>query len=363
MRLFALLAVTGTALLTVSNADAALVTYTSRAAFLAAITPTYDLTFDGLAPPGGYTIVQGQTLGGITFSNTSGSLGVIDPGYAPAYYQWGSAQSLLGYYYGDPTTGVLPVDTTAVGADVMVAEYLQGGIPYTLTAEVSLKDGSIHTLVVTTLSPPSRAFVGFTSDISIASIAFYTPDDSAIGLYPLPIVDNVVYQARTKCVTLQRGQLGAVADAHLASDKPGVNFGSSQSLTSGQLPAGSREALLRFDTSVIPSGKFVTTATATLSVLLNGGVPVNAHQATAPWSETAVTYGSFGGAFLPQIEATFPAASTTTADLTRLAQGWVDGTIANDGVLLESGGTTATVFASSEQAQALRPKLDVCYLP
>ena len=168
------------------------------------------------------------------------------------------------------------------------------------------------------------------------------------------------------CVTIQQGVLGGVMDAHIADDKPTKNWGTSQSMATGSVPPGARQALLQFDLSPIPLDATIVSATATLDVLLQGGAPVDAHRITAPWSDATLTYSSFGGAFLSQVDATFHAAwagETTQADLTTLVQAWVSGTIPNHGILLDRALGSATVFAASEGPAAQRPRLDVCYTP
>jgi hypothetical protein len=174
------------------------------------------------------------------------------------------------------------------------------------------------------------------------------------------------------CVTVQRGVSGEVEDALLASNWPATNWGSSQSLVSGSVPPGERQALLRFDLSAIPSDAIVLSAEATLNVLLYGGAPVRAHVVTAPWSEGAVTWDSFNGAYLPAVAATFPAAANafphppvpTSTDVAALVQAWLNGSVPNDGLLLERDLTGSTVFCSSEfTTPSERPKLSTCYVP
>ena len=169
------------------------------------------------------------------------------------------------------------------------------------------------------------------------------------------------------CVTIGRGLAGGAADALIStnSGKDGrvtANYGSSTALTAGGSPAGQRQGLLRFDLSPIPNGAIITSATATLHVLVGGGAPVRAHRVLAPWSEPTVTWASFAGAYAPAVDATFPGTSTASTNLSALVQGWVSGAIPNNGVLLERDLTGATVFASSEYAAAARPALKVCYV-
>lgn len=141
-----------------------------------------------------------------------------------------------------------------------------------------------------------------------------TPDHGSVqaGFQPSEAkVGTVAGQALVSapvCVSIQRGLSGIVEDALLNSGTGSdgsinKNYGSSCSLsTSSDSLGGQRQALLRFDLSSIPPGATITSAAATLNVLLGGGAPARAHRITAPWSESIVTWASFAGAFSPTVE-------------------------------------------------------------
>ena len=169
--------------------------------------------------------------------------------------------------------------------------------------------------------------------------------------------------ANPTCITIQRGGGGVVADALIGSHNLAKNFGKSGALSVGSAEVGLRQSLLRFDLAAVPAGATITSAAVTLDVLRYGGGAVRAHRITAPWSEASVTWTSFGGAFLPQVDATFPIGSPTSADLQALVQAWVSGSLPNHGILIERDLDGTTVFASSEESPAKRPRLDVCYTP
>ena len=126
-------------------------------------------------------------------------LAAIDPGYAPSYYDWGSGATAIGYYYADPIRATLPAGKNAVGADVMVVDYSNGGVAEQMFASITLLDTTTVTQSITTLPIPGRAFMGFTSDQAIVSIAFYTPDisgGSGPNYYPFSAIDNVVFSTQ-----------------------------------------------------------------------------------------------------------------------------------------------------------------------
>jgi hypothetical protein len=147
------------------------------------------------------------------------------------------------------------------------------------------------------------------------------------------------------------------------SDQPNSNVNSTSLTTT----AGSttRHSYLFWDLSSIPSGASVTSATASIYVNLGTGAGVNAHQVTASWGESTVTWASAPSA-LPAAYALSSAGPGTSAtvDLTSLAGAWVSGAAANHGIVIERDAVSGlTVFASSEDANvANRPSLQVCYL-
>jgi hypothetical protein len=173
------------------------------------------------------------------------------------------------------------------------------------------------------------------------------------------------------CVTLQRGTLGAVDDTTITANVTYPGWGGT---TPTFRAGGTYESLLRFDVSAIPAGAVVTSATLNLTTTttFSSGY-LSARYASAPWSEATTTYASFNqqaGKFLGSMT---PSSANTTQAMTIKAaavQGWRDGTIENDGLVLETLITARpdawkeTVFVSSDSPTvALRPALQVCYTP
>jgi hypothetical protein len=176
------------------------------------------------------------------------------------------------------------------------------------------------------------------------------------------------------CVTIQRGMAGAVSDAFLADggtgdDGPDRNYGDSLQLLAGAVKGTTRQSLLRFDLAPVPAGVVVTAATVTLVQAAGNPAPVTVrvHDVLAPWAEGIVTWNGFGGGFDPAVVTSFPSRTSPGAvsfDVTGLVKSWLNGSLANDGVLLERTGPSSTSFYSSEYATvASRPRLAVCYLP
>ncbi len=165
------------------------------------------------------------------------------------------------------------------------------------------------------------------------------------------------------CGALRRGTSN-VADTWIATNDPGTNNGASATLTIGGLPVG--QTLLEFDTSGIPSTATITKGFLRVSQTYAGNAPVDAHLITAPWSEGTTTFTSFGAAFDPT-----PFTGSVLGggpippvyfDVVSTLQAWVDGSVANHGVLLDQGLNGQRIFKSSEDASsASRPVIQYCY--
>ncbi len=170
------------------------------------------------------------------------------------------------------------------------------------------------------------------------------------------------------CFTLRRGGFGTVTDAPIALDKPANNFGAAVRGNTGYVGASYRRVLLSFDLSAIPAGAQVLSATATVCAATSSPSTVNVHQVLTPWSEATATWNAIGAAFSAAPVASFSSSSGSgtcgvSFDLTALAQAWVDGSAANDGLLLDQA-SAQTSYAMSEHAALLdRPALDICWLP
>ncbi len=130
------------------------------------------LDFEGIAPTGSF-VGYGTNpfvIGGVTFQASSPGTQafVVDPGYEPTFYDWGSG-ALLNFDYGAPNslTATLPAGTYGVGFDVMTFGPYAGIVSVEVSGAWGTASASLPTL-----NYPNRAFVGVISTDPISSILF-----------------------------------------------------------------------------------------------------------------------------------------------------------------------------------------------
>jgi hypothetical protein len=116
----------------------------------------------------------------------------------------------------------------------------------------------------------------------------------------------------------------------------------------------------------IPEGSVINAAVFSIYVTAgDDGDPIEVHRATAAWDETTVTWANFANSYDPAVIDTFPRhLGWQASDLTGLVQGWVDGSVTNQGILLRSDTIYLTRFVSSDSPDiAHRPQLEIWYTP
>ena len=159
-------------------------------------------------------------------------------------------------------------------------------------------------------------------------------------------------------------------DAWINDAAPTQNYANDTELSAYKTvsPASTRRALYRFDieNSGIPAGVTVVSAVAKIFVTNeNETGPVTVHRTTADWSEASVNWDSINSNFdslaLATIPSGSPAGQYVPVNITALVQGWVNGSTANQGIMLLSDIFLDTArFSSKEYGNtAQRPLLEV----
>lgn len=156
------------------------------------------------------------------------------------------------------------------------------------------------------------------------------------------------------------------ADTFVSSSAPAKNFGS-QPLLAVQSGTSS---YIRFNLSGLPAGATVTTATVRLFVdAVSQAGSFDVYEIDQPWSENSLTFNtapSLGVSASGGKPVTVSKSSLNQfvlADITPLVQGWLAGTVPNNGVAIAvAGGTGSFGFDSKEsEYTSHEPELEVTF--
>ena len=174
----------------------------------------------------------------------------------------------------------------------------------------------------------------------------------------------------TRCVTIERGINGDVKDSRIAVSSPDRNYGDLLTTTAGSVGGKERLALFKFELAGIPAGASVVRATFSLHRASVTEAPFTVHRAEAAWDEKDVTWNTFEEAYDRVAETTMwthaDGSNVATVDITTLVREWVDGTAANNGLVLRPGAhdgplSLGAFFTSEADSAANRPRLEVCF--
>jgi hypothetical protein len=259
-----------------------------------------------------------------------------------------------------------------------------------------------HGVLLRGASPHSEGLIYFASADAFASgdrpklvvtyraaggpVATATPTpDSASTRTPTPTASpSPLPPGGETTVSLQQGADGyaGCVDTHAYQYEPDTNYCGRTSLEVGYRQRYA--TLVRFDLPSIPTNATVTRATLHLYAGGWGGsdMTIDVHSLLrdfvdneANWNRARLfqPWGQPGCNDTSTDRSASPESSLSTRsiskwypfDLTQLVQGWVDGSVANHGVLLRGAlpwGTGKFYFLSSEEANVqLRPKLVIIY--
>ncbi len=157
-------------------------------------------------------------------------------------------------------------------------------------------------------------------------------------------------------------------DAYIKEDTPTQNYGNEQQLSVLNENLINQRALYQSDIlgAGIPVGVTVNSAILYLFVddADESGV-VNIHRITTDWSENAVTWNNIHDQFDPAIQGAIPQGPTAgeyiNVNITALVQGWVNGSIPNQGIMLRPvGWNDVSKYSSKEYSDVnRRPWLEV----
>ena len=189
-------------------------------------------------------------------------------------------------------------------------------------------------------------------------------------LYPKPIRE-VAFQDGVSPLPSYAG----TRDSFIEETYPAHNYGTNATIqVDGDNPGGSGKELrmvLRWDTSAIPAGSRIQSASVVLQLLSRGRPPYEVHAIKRAWTETDVCWQSTssdrGAAILAfalpvtPVEYAFP----LNAEGIALVQAWIDAPASNFGLMLTAPQNSYGLQAHARETTdaSKRPKLVVTYTP
>ncbi len=180
--------------------------------------------------------------------------------------------------------------------------------------------------------------------------------------------------ATTTTVTLRNG-LNSYAgndDTYLRSKLATTNYGTATTLLHdlADSTGGDEYSLLKWTVASIPAAATVQSVSLGLTVSNASAGTYNIYQYTKAWVESTATWSnqtpdSYLGSLIGTITATTTGTKTIALNAAGVAmvQGWVNGTVSNQGLLIKSASTTdgLDVRSSEYSTVASRPSLTIQY--
>ena len=264
------------------------------------------------------------------------------------------------------------------------------------TATIAFNRYEIHRSTSSGFTPSAATLVGTLQDQALQTFKDTTAKPATTFYYKVLVytagptytsnqITVVTPAAGTARITIQPDVAGGVAkSASISSSLPCANQGGAGSLTVDP----TNRALLHFDLRAISAGASVTAATLSLFTFSTPAASITANRVTADWTEgtengtcngTGTTWANrtetlgwtaAGADFTGTgaVTGTLPGGNPAWAtwNVTSLAQGWMNGSYANLGLLLKhatEAGAPLISFPSDEYtiSYPLRPKLDITY--
>jgi len=164
--------------------------------------------------------------------------------------------------------------------------------------------------------------------------------------------------------------IGDAQDCYLSASSPGISFCSGAALNTGFDGTNASRALLQFNLSAIPATNTVASAKLLLylgSASTNSSTSLAVYQLTRAWTTGATwntydgtnTWTSPGGDFSGTAAATTSGIAATGVwyswSPTALVQGWVNGSIANNGLLIKEPTESVNNVLSFNRATGSNP--------
>jgi RHS repeat-associated protein len=206
---------------------------------------------------------------------------------------------------------------------------------------------------------PAPVLADAADEVSHAVAAEFTQDGPVVSLTLTPEpgwleAPERAYPVRIDPTVLVAPAPGDAQDTFINKVTPTTNYGTSWNANAGlKSSTEAMRALFRFDIAGLglPTNTQLTSATLRLHYTQAFKSPTSpivlaAHRMTADWAENTATWNSSNAAFYPTAGSTLTTQSERDTwhefSVKTMAQGWVNGTVANYGVMVKAADESST---------------------
>lgn len=286
--------------------------------------------------------------------NSSSAASIAAGSPAGAYVDFNITGLVQSWINGSVSNQGIMLKTTSIGDLTQYTSKEYGTASQRPELVIKVADGSLSNRA--DISVIGMLASGTSSSMSRNDISLYQPPSS---------------------VTLQPDAASG-KDAEIWDQAPNNNYGDAAVTWVSSLSNDTTRSLLNFNMGEVPVGSRILGATLSLQRVSGSGSdqPVSAHRIMKPWSEDSVTWNSreagtswdtAGGDFENMAVVTTPVGPVNQRyewNIAPLAQGWVDGTYPNYGVVLTAAiaGVSGQQFYTSDHTNpSLHPRLTITY--
>ncbi len=161
-------------------------------------------------------------------------------------------------------------------------------------------------------------------------------------------------------------------DSYVRQSSPTSNYGSDTTLIADGVSQdpnngiyGEVAAIMQWDVSTIPASATVTFAKITLNLTNPSSGDYDILEQLNSWSEHSVNWDDLSTSSFSSGTISAGSSGAVTFDLNSegltLVQGWVDGSIANNGIAIRTQGTNNGIIMDSKELGRINPALEITY--
>ncbi len=232
-------------------------------------------------------------------------------------------------------------------------------------------DDNSNWIQVASLAPNSTSY----EDLGLESAVTYYYRIRAFNGAGNSGFSNVVQETTLSSGTINQSFVTS-KDSYIVQTSPTQNFGNESTLMADGVTQdpnngnyGEVMAVLSWDVSSLPNNAVVQSVSITLNMENSSSAEYNLLEARVPWTEGTVGWDDFsssssiGSSVLGAIPPLVLGEQTLNLNQAgeNLVQGWINGSISNNGLVIRSDGSNNGIIFSSKESSNTKPTIHISY--